>query len=899
MVKKLTVGLTCFALLACLLFVNVYAGPTITSNTTGSFDGYDYEYWKDNGTGTMTLNGGGTFSCSWNNINNILFRTGKRLGSTKAWQDYGNITINYACDYKPNGNSYMSVYGWTKEPLVEYYIIESYGTWKPPGNGIPMKGTISVDGGTYEVYQNSRTGPSIVGDTTFQQYWSIRTSKRTSGVITVNEHFKQWEAKGMRMGKMHEVTMVVEGYQSSGQANMTKMELTMGGSTNPTTPPVQTNVPATNPPTGSVSDEPLRVLAEKIRAKGHEFYVGCAVPGNFSSSDQNIVKTEFDIVTCENNMKIGTISPNRNQYNYGAADSLVNFARTNNMMVHGHAFVWHKYNPGWVDGTKSMMETYINDVGTYYKGKIYAWDVVNEAIHRDGSVRINAIGSNGQDGASVFGQKQGKKYIEDAFIAARKADPNAKLVYNDYDLIMRDAKFEGVFELVKDLKERNIPIDGVGFQVHLGSDFTEANAKNFAQKMQRLADIGLESYVTEMDVGCSDTSQAGLEKQAQTYGWIAKACVEQPYCRAFQVWGIRDSQSWRINPDAPEDRAIAPLIFNDNGQKKPAYYAIQKAFADALNSTPSQPTGGVISGVGDINDDGNVDSIDYSILKRHILSVSILSGEALVRADVNADGNADSTDYAMIKKYILGLISDFGKGTNTNATPTPTRYIAVATPTPTRHIVATPTNPITGGKVVALTFDDGPSSQTTLVLDKLKKYNAKATFMVIGNKISSADSVMRRIVSEGHEIGNHSWNHQSMNGMSASQLTKEIDQCNSAIQQYTGSTPKFFRAPNLAVGGSMASTIKLPFVVGVIAQDWNGGSATTAQARANIVINGVRDGSIVLMHCTQPGNHPTPEALDIIIPNLQQQGYSFVTLSELFRTKGKTPQSGVSYDGAF
>jgi endo-1,4-beta-xylanase len=640
----------CFAVLFTVFPVSVQAGPTLTNNATGTFEGYDYEYWKDNGTGTMTLNGGGTFSCSWSNINNILFRTGKKLGSTKSWQDYGGISIDYACNYQPNGNSYMAVYGWTEDPLVEYYIIDSYGTWKPPGNGIPMKGTITVDGRTYEVYQNSRTGPSIKGNTTFQQYWSICTSKRTSGKISVSEHFKAWESKGMKMGRVYEVSMVVEGYQSSGRADMTKMNLVLGSQTNPpvnTQPPMYTQRPTPTQPGSSSTDQPLRVLAEKLRKQGREIYVGCAVPGNFSSSDQNIVKTEFDIVTCENNMKIGTISPSQGQYNYSGGDSLVNFAQANNMKVHGHAFVWHKYNPGWVDGTKTMMETYINNVGTHYKGKIYAWDVVNEAIHKDGTYRINAIGSNGQDGASVFGQKQGKQYIADAFRAARKADPNAKLVYNDYDLIMRDAKFEGVFAMVKDLKSSGVPIDGVGFQVHLGPDFTEANARNFAQKMQRLADIGIESYVTEMDVGCSDNSQAGLEKQAQVYGWIAKACVEQPYCRAFQVWGIRDSQSWRINPDAPEDRAIAPLIFNDNGQKKPAYYAIQKAFADALSSTKSTPTprptdpGPSIKG--DFNNDGFVNMADVMILAD---AFNTARGSARYNAvcDLNNDNAINMTD---------------------------------------------------------------------------------------------------------------------------------------------------------------------------------------------------------------------------------------------------------------
>ncbi len=316
------------------------------------------------------------------------------------------------------------------------------------------------------------------------------------------------------------------------------------------------------------------------------------------------------------------------------------------MIVHGHAFVWHKYNPSWVDGTKSMMESYINTVGTYFKGRIYAWDVVNEAFQRDGSYRINAIGSGGQDGASIFGQRQTKQYIEDAFIAARKADPNAKLIYNDYDLETRDAKFDAVYTMVKDFKARNIPINGVGFQMHLGPSFTETDAKSFADKMQKLADIGIESYVTEMDVGCPDSTQSGLQKQADIYGWIAKACIAQPYCRALQVWGIRDSQSWRINPDDPVDRAIAPLIFNDNGQKKPAYYAIQKALDDALNAKQ------VVEG--DANGDGAFDALDLAAFKMILLNPNINKYEFWKEAsDLNKDGANDALDLAAMKVKLL------------------------------------------------------------------------------------------------------------------------------------------------------------------------------------------------------------------------------------------------------
>ena len=268
-IKAISSILMCLVIMFSLFAVDVYAGPTLTNNATGTFEGYDYEYWKDNGTGTMTLNGGGTFSCSWSNINNILFRTGKKLGSTKAWQDYGGISIDYACNYQPNGNSYMAVYGWTKDPLVEYYIIDSYGTWKPPGNNIPLKGTITVDGRTYEVYENTRTGPSIVGDTTFKQYWSICTQKRTSGVISVSKHFEEWEKKGMKMGKMYEVSMVVEGWQSQGKADMTKMNINFGttsptptATNKPSTTPTPTNKPSTTPtPTSTPTSTPIKTTS--------------------------------------------------------------------------------------------------------------------------------------------------------------------------------------------------------------------------------------------------------------------------------------------------------------------------------------------------------------------------------------------------------------------------------------------------------------------------------------------------------------------------------------------------------------------------------------------------------------------------------------------------------------
>ncbi|MBQ9766845.1 MAG: glycoside hydrolase family 11 protein [Lachnospiraceae bacterium] len=204
------------------------AATVLYNNATGTEDGYDYELWKDYGSTSMTLNGGGKFECWWQDIGNALFRKGLKFDCTKTYSQIGNISIDYGVNYQPDGNSYLCVYGWSRSPLVEYYIVESWGTWRPPG--ATSKGTITVDGGTYDVYETTRVEqPSIDGTTTFKQYWSVRTSKRTSGTISVTEHFKAWENMGMSLGNLYEVALNVEGYQSNGWADVYTNTITVGG----------------------------------------------------------------------------------------------------------------------------------------------------------------------------------------------------------------------------------------------------------------------------------------------------------------------------------------------------------------------------------------------------------------------------------------------------------------------------------------------------------------------------------------------------------------------------------------------------------------------------------------------------------------------------------------------
>ena len=305
-------------------------------------------------------------------------------------------------------------------------------------------------------------------------------------------------------------------------------------------------------------------------ADAHALFLGVSTGDHpiLNSPDyRNLLAKEFNSITPENALKMGPLRPTQDQYDFEPADTIIDFALENGMQVRGHTLVWSNQLPEWLtthpwteEELRNILHEHISNVVGRYKGRIYAWDVVNEAFDKNNDLT-----------AHIWYNVIGPEYIELAFQWAHEADPQAKLFYNDIGAEGLGERSDKIFSLVEHLQSHGIPIHGVGLQYHTRLE-TAPDPEAVSANIARLANLGLEVHITELDVRLEEPfSEVELAEQAKIYQDVLQVCLDAPNCTNLTMWGLTDKHSWipYVFPGWG-----GALIFADLYTPKPAYYAM-------------------------------------------------------------------------------------------------------------------------------------------------------------------------------------------------------------------------------------------------------------------------------------------------------------------------------------
>jgi endo-1,4-beta-xylanase len=318
------------------------------------------------------------------------------------------------------------------------------------------------------------------------------------------------------------------------------------------------------------------------------FPIGVAVNLRAITDYKSLILSQFNSITPENSMKMGPIHPQENRYYWRDADSIINFAQANHLRIRGHNLCWHEQTPPWLFKDSAgnrvskavllkRLHDHITTLVNRYKGKIYAWDVVNEAIDDDSTKFLRN---------SLWYQICGEEFIAKAFEYAHAADPKAQLFYNDYNT-ERPEKRERVYKLLKRLVDAGVPINGVGIQAHWS--IFEPAASDLRKTIREFSSLGLKVQITELDVsiyaweknrrerkpGESDTFTPALEqKQLEKYKEVFKIFREyKNVITGVTFWNVCDQYTW-LDDYPVKGRKNYPLLFDQNQQPKKAYWSV-------------------------------------------------------------------------------------------------------------------------------------------------------------------------------------------------------------------------------------------------------------------------------------------------------------------------------------
>lgn len=306
------------------------------------------------------------------------------------------------------------------------------------------------------------------------------------------------------------------------------------------------------------------------------FKVGAAVNINLLKNKtvyRELVNREFNSLTAENAMKFSQLHPAENEYKWAEADELMNFAQQYHKRVHGHTLIWYRAVPDWVLNYQGdalawgkLLKDHIQTVVGRYKGKITSWDVVNEAITDKGELRD-----------CIWLQKLGPEYIDKSFIYAHQADPDALLFYNDYGHEYSSAKRKAINELIANLKQKGVPIHGIGMQMHINRNTADAN---LATAITTAVATGLLVHISELDIAMNSDNIQWLTynndlaaQQKAKYKFVVQTYNAIPKKQQFGIttWNVTDADTWITSQ---YNRPDWPLPFDNQYQKKAAYQGI-------------------------------------------------------------------------------------------------------------------------------------------------------------------------------------------------------------------------------------------------------------------------------------------------------------------------------------
>lgn len=333
-------------------------------------------------------------------------------------------------------------------------------------------------------------------------------------------------------------------------------------------------------------------------AYAKDFYIGTALDTNqIMERDpmvSSLIAKEFNSITPENCMKSMFLQPEKDKFDFKMADKYVAFGEKNKMFIHGHTLIWHSQLPKWMSQIKdsltmaTAMNNHITTIVGNYKGRIHSWDVVNEALNEDGTLR-----------KSVFLNTYGKEYLTNAFKLAAKADPKTDLYYNDYNLCT-PKKREGAIELVKNLQKNGAKIDGVGEQGHW--HLNTPSLEEIEKTILDFSALGVKVAITELDISVlpspwdvvgADVNQRSEANEkmnpypkglpddikiqlAARYEAIFKLFIKhQDKISRVTLWGVNDGQSW-LNDWPIRGRSNYPLLFDRDFKPKEAYNSVMK-----------------------------------------------------------------------------------------------------------------------------------------------------------------------------------------------------------------------------------------------------------------------------------------------------------------------------------